>query len=96
MINGYSGHLPDQYAEIVSMLDGFPNVETVERARALGVTHISVICGIDGTFAALGVPVPNREKCASAIGALDDLKSVRPLVRSQWNGEPALLYEIRR
>ena len=43
-----------------------------------------------------GVPEGNGVKCAETIGTLDADPRVRPVVRAEWEGAPALLYEILR
>ena len=95
-VNGYSGNLPETYAANVERLRGFPAPPLVATARDLGVTHISVVCGLDGHFGGFGVPVSDRDKCSRTIAILDANPAVRALVRAEWEGEPALLYEVLR
>ena len=96
MVNGYSGHLPGKYSEIVKALKGFPTAETLETARQLGVTHVSVVCAIDGPHQAFGVPAPDVERCRQKILVLDGSPLARALVRTDWRGAPANLYELVR
>lgn len=96
MVNGYSGHLPESYAETVTALKGFPSDDTLRMARELGVTHVSVVCAVDGPHAAFGVPVADLPTCFEKIRRLDDSALARPLVRTQWRGAPAHLYELLR
>lgn len=95
MVNGYSGHLPEKYSEIVTNLEGFPTEETLTMAQQIGVTHVSVVCAIDGPHQAFGVPAPDVEGCREKIRRLDGSAIARPLVRTEWRGAPALLYELR-
>ena len=62
----------------------------------VGVTHISVICAIDGGFGPFGVPVMNRAKCDDTINQLDVDPRLRLVVRAHWEDAPALLYQIRQ
>ena len=95
MVNGYSGHLPEKYSEIVTNLEGFPTEETLTMAQQIGVTHVSVVCAIDGPHQAFGVPAPDLEGCREKIRRLDGSAIARALVRTEWRGAPALLYELR-
>lgn len=96
MVNGYSGFSSPGYAGLADSMKDFPRGNTLPALQAMGVTHISVVCALDATFGPYGVPQPNPEKCAATVGALDSEPRVRPVVRAEWEGEPALLYEIRK
>jgi hypothetical protein len=96
MVNGYSGHLPESYSRIVKALAGFPSEETLARAQQLGVTHVSIVCAIDGPHQAFGVPAPDVEGCRDKIRRLDASPAARALVRTEWEGLPAVLYELQR
>jgi hypothetical protein len=96
MINGYSGNTAQGYESLASAMKGFPGGETLAYLQKSGVTHISVICALDGSFGPFGVPQPDPAKCAATIGALDAEPRVRAIVRAEWEGAPALLYELRR
>jgi hypothetical protein len=96
MVNGYSGFSSDGYPELAKAMEDFPGGETVAYLKRTGVTHISVICALDGTFGAYGVPEGDRPKCAKTIDTLDADPRVRPVIRADWEGAPALLYEIQR
>lgn len=96
MVNGYSGHLPEGYSRIVKALAGFPSEDTLARAQQLGVTHVSIVCAIDGPHQAFGVPAPDVEGCRDKIRRLDASPAARALVRTEWEGLPAVLYELQR
>jgi hypothetical protein len=77
-------------------MQGFPAGETLGYLRRIGVTHISVICAIDGTFGPFNVPAGDATRCGRTIELLDASAEVRPVVRARWEGAPALLYELRK
>ena len=62
----------------------------------MGVTHVSVVCAIDGPHQAFGVPAPDVERCRQKILVLDGSPLARALVRTDWRGAPANLYELVR
>ena len=96
MVNGYSGHLPESYSRIVKALAGFPSEDTLAKAQQLGVTHISIVCAIDGPHQAFGVPAADVGQCLDKIRRLDGSPVARALVRTEWEGLPAVLYELQR
>ena len=96
MVNGYSGFSSSGYPDMARAMKDFPGGATIPFLSATGVTHISVICALDGVFVSQGVPQGTPEKCAKTMAALDADPRVRATVRSTWQGAPALLYEIRK
>jgi hypothetical protein len=42
MLNGYSGFAPPSYVENQTELRGFPDRRSIDRLRAIGVTHVAV------------------------------------------------------
>ena len=94
MVNGYSGFMSETYDKLAPATAGFPEGETVERLRHAGVTHISVICAIDGPVAVLGQRSYDPARCQRTVALLDEHPSLRAVVRSVWEGAPAILYEI--
>jgi hypothetical protein len=96
MINGYSGHIPPAYAKVLETLEGFPAGHTLLRLQQVGVTHISVVCALEGGFGPHGVPVSDVDKCNKTIEQLDADPRLNAIVRATWNGAPALLYEFRQ
>lgn len=95
MVNGYSGNVSRAYIQLAHAMRGFPNGDTLPYLRKIGVTHISVICAIDGPSGALGVPRPSQTKCDETISHLDVDPRLRSVVRARWEDAPALLYEFR-
>lgn len=95
MVNGYSGFISPGYARLARAMDRFPSGDTITRLAETGVTHISVICAIDGRVGAAGVPVGHQAKCDETIRQLDADPRLRSVVRARWEGAPALLYRIQ-
>ncbi len=96
MINGYSGHISASYARMAPALEGFPGGNSIDRLMALGVTHVSVLCALDGRAGALGVPRPDPQKCADTLARMDARPELEEVMRAVWAGHPAALYRIRK
>jgi hypothetical protein len=95
MVNGYSGFMSQRYLDLAPATDGFPGGETIEILRRAGVTHISVVCALDGPVGLLGRRSYDPWRCESTIARLDADPRLRPVVRSAWQGAPALLYALQ-
>jgi hypothetical protein len=94
MVNGYSGFMSAHYDKLAPATAGFPEGDTVERLREAGVTHVSVICAIDGPIRELGQRSYEPERCERTIALMDAHPRLRAVVRSVWEDAPAILYEI--
>jgi hypothetical protein len=95
MVNGYSGFMSERYLQLAPATRGFPGGETIQILRRAGVTHISVICALDGPIRPLGQRSYDPWRCGPTVVALDADPRLRAVVRSVWQGAPALLYEIQ-
>jgi hypothetical protein len=94
-VNGYSGFMSERYLQLAPATRGFPAGPAIEVLRRTGVTHISVICALDGPVRPLGQRSYDPERCEPTVAALDADPRLRAVVRSVWQGAPALLYQIQ-
>ena len=85
MVNGYSGFIPRSYVVLAESMDGFPGGETVDYLKRIGVTHVTLHCGLW-----------DRRPCAATEARLDADPRFRPVASTQWNGGPSRLYELVR
>lgn len=95
MVNGYSGILPEHYQDLARSLDGFPTSETLAHLRSIGVTHVTVICALDGEVDERLISLAEPRACMRTLEALDAAPEVRAVARESWQGAPAVLYEFR-
>ena len=84
LVNGYSGFLPDSFADLQSALAAFPQPETLTLLRRQGATHVTVNCRFWG----------GDEVCAPVLSALDARSDVRLVTRARWQGAEVRLYEL--
>jgi len=84
MLNGYSGHLPEDYNEFELALRAFPEPATLDLLKARGATHVSINCAL------------YRGDCDSLLDAIDGVPALRPIVSARWQGQPVRVYELRR
>ena len=82
MVNGYSGFIPQSYADLRKEIATFPSAEGVAALRRRGVTHVTVNCG-------LGYP-----GCDELRGEMRYSPYLRLLADTRWEGGPVQLYEI--
>jgi hypothetical protein len=82
MVNGYSGFIPQSYADLRKEMATFPSAEGVAALRRRGVTHITVNC-------ALGYP-----GCDELRGEMRYSPYLRLIADTRWQGGPVQLYEI--
>jgi hypothetical protein len=84
LVNGYSGFLPDRFANLQNALATFPTPETLALLRQQGATHVTVNCrfwGGDGV-------------CAGVLSALDAHRDLRLVTRARWERSEVRLYEL--
>lgn len=84
LVNGYSGFLPDSFADLQNALAAFPRPETLTRLRQHGATHVTVNCSFWGS----------DEVCAPVLAALDANRDVRLVTRARWQGSEVRLYVL--
>jgi hypothetical protein len=84
MINGYSGFTPPHYEDLMESLRSFPEAPTIDRLKAIGVTHITVNCAL------------YRTGCEPILAALDSDAALRLISSGEWQGQPVRLYELLR
>jgi hypothetical protein len=82
MVNGYSGFIPDSYAEFQKQMLLFPTDWGMDALRKRGVTYVSVNCG-------LGYP-----DCDQMRAQMRRRKDLRLTSSGEWNGHPVELYEV--
>jgi hypothetical protein len=81
MVNGYSGFVPRSYQLLEPKLVDFRDVDVL---RSLGVTHVTVNCGLD------------LEDCGPSLTEVENVDGLRLLTESKWEGEVVRLYELLR
>jgi hypothetical protein len=84
MINGYSGFFPKDYDRFVAAIEDVPAPEAVDALKRAGVTHVTFTCALYRREA-------DCEEILAAVGASPHFTRV---VRLQWQGAPAALYEL--
>ena len=84
MINGYSGFTPSTYEPMMDVLKDFPAPAAIELLRSRGVTHVTVNCALYVTG------------CEPVIAGVDASAAFRLVSRGEWQGQPAMLYELVR
>jgi hypothetical protein len=84
MINGYSGFTPSHYEPMIEVLKDFPAPAAIDLLRSRGVTHVTVNCALYVTG------------CESVVAGVDATDAFRLVARAEWQGQPALLYELVR
>jgi hypothetical protein len=82
MVNGYSGFIPQSYADLRREIATFPSAGAVAALRRRGVTHVTVNCGLD---------YPGCDELRDLMRKSSDL---RLTADTQWLGKPVQLYEI--
>jgi len=84
MINGYSGFMPKSYEEYQNGVADFPGPGSFATMRRLGVTHLTVNCGL------------YRGGCPALLERLDTIPGLRRVAEGLWQGQPVRLYELLR
>ena len=82
MVNGYSGFIPQSYADLRKEIATFPSAEGVAALRRRGVTHVTINC-------ALGYP-----GCNDLRNEMRYSPYLRLIADTRWQGGPVQLYEI--
>jgi hypothetical protein len=82
MVNGYSGFIPNSYAEFRKGMVFFPDASSIATLRRLGVTYVSVNCGL------------HYPGCHELIDAMRKDTRLRLAADTQWNEDTVQLYEV--
>jgi len=82
MVNGYSGFIPDSYAQFYTDMRLFPDEQGVDALRRRGVNYVTINCGLydDG--------------CDALARAMRRSKALRLAVDTTWMNRTAQLYEV--
>ena len=82
MVNGYSGFIPNSYAEFRKQMVFFPDAMSIAALRSRGVKYVTVNCGL------------NYPDCHELMDAMRHDLRLRLAADTQWNGHTVQLYEI--
>jgi hypothetical protein len=82
MVNGYSGFIPNSYAEFRKQMVFFPDSMSIAALRSRGVKYVSVNCGL--IYAG----------CRELMDAMRHDTRLRLAADTQWNGQTVQLYEV--
>ena len=82
MVNGYSGFIPNSYAEFRKQMVFFPDSMSIAALRSRGVKYVSVNCGLI------------YPGCPELMDAMRHDTRLRLAADTQWNGHTVQLYEV--
>jgi hypothetical protein len=82
MVNGYSGFIPNSYAEFRKQMVFFPDATSIAALRSRGVKYVSVNCGLI------------YPGCDEIMDAMRHDTRLRLAADTQWNGHTVQLYEV--
>ncbi len=85
MVNGYSGFIPGPYAEVAPALQDFPLGTSVDVAQRLGVTHVTVNCGLRFV---------GEDDCQVIRARIRRDTRLHLRSATTWEGAPVDLYEL--
>jgi hypothetical protein len=85
MVNGYSGFFPRDYDAFVDRIEQVPNASAVDALKRAGVTHVTFNCAL----------YRRQADCDEVLDAIDASPHFHRVVRVQWQGAPAVLYELK-
>lgn len=85
MVNGYSGFFPRDYDAFVARIEDVPSASSVAALKRAGVTHVTFTCAL----------YRRQADCDEILGAVESSPHFHRVVRLQWQGAPAVLYELR-
>jgi hypothetical protein len=83
LVNGYSGHSPDDAIDIQNAMRSFPADWTIDMLRKRGTTHVSITCAL------------YKGGCEPIVEKADALPVFRIVASGKWQGLPVRLYELR-
>jgi hypothetical protein len=82
LVNGYSGFIPESYADFHSRMLLFPDDTSIAELRRRGVTYVTVNCGL------------GYGGCEEISEAMRRSRALRLTVDGSWMGHTAQLYEV--
>jgi len=82
MVNGYSGFIPNSYAEFRKQMVFFPDATSIAALRSRGVKYVTVNCGL------------YYPDCHELMDAMRHDTRLRLTADTQWNGHTVQLYEV--
>ena len=82
MVNGYSGFIPNSYAEFRKQMVFFPDATSIAALRSRGVKYVTVNCGL------------YYPGCRELMDAMRHDRRLRLAADTQWNGHTVQLYEV--
>jgi hypothetical protein len=82
MVNGYSGFTTEAYRDFIDRLEDFPSPASIAALRARGATHVTITCAL------------YRDGCDTIMAAMDKSGAFRLITATEWQGQPARLYQI--
>jgi hypothetical protein len=82
MVNGYSGFIPASYTDLQRAIESFPSPAALGALRDRGVTHVTINCGL------------HYPRCDELLNRMEQSPLLRPIERTEWEGAPAVLYEL--
>ncbi|HWB15669.1 MAG TPA: hypothetical protein VG538_04620 [Vicinamibacterales bacterium] len=85
MVNGYSGFFPKDYDAFVDEIENVPSPAAIAALKRAGVTHVTFTCAL----------YRRQADCDEILGAVESSPHFHRVVRLQWQGAPAVLYELR-
>ena len=85
MVNGYSGNIPQSYADLSAHTKDFPLGDSVAYLQQRGVTHVTLNCRLW-----------HEDACAATMERLASDPRFTLLTSTMWYGQPARLYGLSR
>jgi hypothetical protein len=82
LVNGYSGFIPNSYAEFHKGMVFFPDASSIATLRRLGVRYVTVNCGL------------HYPGCHELMDAMRKDTRLRLAADTQWNEDTVQLYEV--
>jgi hypothetical protein len=82
MINGYSGFIPQSYADFRKEMVFFPDTRSIAALRRRGVTYVGVNCGL------------GYAGCGALMDAVRHDTRLRLAADTHWNNHTVQLYEV--
>jgi hypothetical protein len=82
MVNGYSGFIPESYADFRKEMVSFPDARGIDTLRRRHVTYVSVNCGL------------NYAGCGELMDRMRRDGRLRLTANTRWNNHTVQLYEV--
>ncbi len=82
LVNGYSGFIPESYAELAKEIATFPQAAAIDALQRRGVTHVTVNCAL------------RYAGCDALRASARQSDRLRLIAEAPWNGETVQLYGV--